>query len=295
MSLYAREKGAFRRRLRAADSRSSHGVACRELMRGDGGFGLIEIVVSMILFAIIALPITHVIVTTQYASNTLHLRAEAADLATQALKTAQYQMSNGVNPTAGITTTTQYSGNDIFTVSLDWELAAGAGTDGSVCVAPLGQLTSQIWTLKATVNWGTAAQRQSGNDPGQRVVETTLISPSEADLASTNSAEIAVPVFTAADNQNLETATPIPMTATGTCTLGSGNCGTVPSNDVTTETVNSGSTGCAVFTNLFAGAGETYNITVSPPNPYVDPTELFWNPGTTNVLFIPPWRRLPMR
>ena len=160
----------------------------------------------------------------------------------------------------------------------------GTGTDGSVCIAPPGQLSSQIWSLKATVSWGTPAQRGNWlHDTGHQVVESTLISPSQADLASTNAAEVAVPVYTAADNDSYETSTPIPMSITGTCTLGAGNCGTVPGNEVTSETVNSGSTGCAVFTNLFAGAGESYSVTVSPPAPYVDPSELFYVPGTTNV------------
>ena len=32
-----------------------------------------------------------------------------------------------------------------------------------------------------------------------------------------------------------------------------------------------------MFPDLFAGAGETYSITATPPSPYVDPNEVFYN------------------
>ena len=241
------------------------------------GSGSSEIVVSLAVFALVALPMTRIIVTTENASDTLHLRAEAVDLASQALETAQYKTQNGVNPTQGITTSTQYSGNDKFTVATDFELAPGTGTSSSICIAPPGQLSSQIWTIKATVTWGVGGQ--SG-----KVIESTLVSPSQVDLADTNAAEIAVPVYTAQDDPSqLETTASVSMTATGASA--SGSCGTVPGNEVTTETVNSGSTGCAVFTGLFAGAGETYTITVTPPTGYVDPLEKWWNPNTGALTF----------
>ena len=147
---------------------------------------------------------------------------------------------------------------------------AGTGTDSSVCVVQPGQLSSQIWTVKATVSWG------HGDNKGA-VVENTLLSPAEADLADTNAAEIAVPVYNV-DDATYETTTPISITVTGGCTIGS--CGTVPGNEETTESANTGSTGCAVFPDLYAG-GEKYTITVSPPPDWVDPNELFYNSPTS--------------
>ena len=243
--------------------------------RDEAGFSLIEAVISVALLALIVVPITHLVVTTEGSANSLHLRAEASDLATQALETAQYQTANGVNPTAGITTTTQHAGTDPFTVAVDWELAAGTGAASTVCIAPPGQLSSRIWTVKVTVSWGNTAQE------GQKahVVATTLVSPTVADLADTNAAEIAVPVYNS-DDSTLETTQPITITVTGSCAQGAGMCGTVPSNESTAETANTGSSGCAVFPDLFAGAGETYNITATPPSPYVDPNEVFYTPAS---------------
>ena len=157
-------------------------------------------VVSLALLALIIVPVVHIIVETQTASDGLHYRAEAADLATQALETAQYQTANGRNLTAGITTSQQLSGKDTFNVAVDAELVAGTGADGSVCIDPPGQLSSQIWTVKATVSWGSGGQRGT-------LVESTLISPQEVDLADTNAAEIAVPMYNA--DQTPETTTPI--------------------------------------------------------------------------------------
>src|ERR1019366_2949673 len=122
VSLFARGKGAFRRRADRAGSRPGRLRTRRGDRRSDAGFGIVEAVISVALLALIIAPITHLVVTTESASNNMHLRAEAADLATQALETAQYQTANGVSPTAGITSGTQYSGGDPFTVALDWEL-----------------------------------------------------------------------------------------------------------------------------------------------------------------------------
>ena len=271
MSFCARREWAIRRCPDAAGAlRSDHCPTRHSLRigRGDAGFGLIEMVISLALLAIIIVPIVRIIAETQTGSDALHLRAEAADLATQALETAQYETSNGVNPTSGVTTSTQRSGNNTFSVALDYELVAGTGTESSICAAPPGQLSSQIWTVKAKVSWGPGPQRGA-------VVETTLISPAEVDLADTNAAEIAVPVFNV-DDSTYETTTPITITVNG-----SAPSGTVPSNETYNESENTGSTGCAVFPNLYAGGGETYTITVSPPLGWVDPNEIFYNSQTS--------------
>jgi hypothetical protein len=207
----------------------------------------------------------------------VHLRAEAEDLATQALETAEYKTANGTNPTSGITTSIVNSAGDAFTLSVDYTLTAGTGSQESVCVDPPGQLSTQIWVVQATVSWGVGGQK------GQ-VTDSTLISPAEADLSDANAAEVAVPIYNALDAQYAP-GSAVSMTITGTCGLGSGNCGSVPNNEVTTETANSGSTGCVVFTGLYVAADETYAITVSPGTGYIDPDELFYSPGTTGVTY----------
>ena len=279
MPFCGRGKWAFRRHFGAAGTlRPGHGATRlgRQIRCDDAGFGIVEMVISLALLAIIIVPVVHIIVETQTASDGLHYRAEAADLATQALETAQYQTANGISLTPGITTSQQLSGKDPFTVALDAELVAGTGADGSICIDPPGQLSSQIWTVKATVSWGRGGQ--SG-----KVVESTLISPQEVDLADTNAAEIAVPVYNA--DQSPETTTPINITVTGTCVTGS--CGTVPGNEETTESANSGLNGCAVFPDLFANAGEQYAISVSPPSGWVDPIEIFYKPLASATFGVP--------
>lgn len=243
--------------------------------RGDAGFGLIEAVVALMLLAIIVVPITHIVITTLNASDTLHLRAEAADLATQALETAQYQTANGVVPTSGITTSTQYSGKDAFSVTLDYELSSQAGASASICTAPPGQTSSEIWSVKATIAWGTGAMH------GQ-VVETTLISPASADLANINAGEIAVPIYNA-DDQTLETGAKINVSVSGSC-VGTQCAGeAVPAGEATSESANTGTTGCAVFPDLYAGAGWTYTVSVSGNSLYVDPSELSDAPTASGV------------
>jgi len=281
MSFSARGEWACRRHRDAAGLRPSQGVTRHGdwIRRCEAGFGLVEMVIALAVLVIITLPIVHIILETETASDAVHLRAEAADLATQALETVQYQTQNGINPTAGITTSAQISGNNPFTVAVDSELVAGTGADSSICIDPPGQLSSQIWTVKATVTWGTGYQKAT-------LTESTLVSPSEADLADTNAAEIAVPVYNA-DELTYETATAINITVTGTCLTGAGTCGTVPSNEETIESENTGSTGCAVFPDLFAGAGEEYKITVSPPLGWVDPNELFYNEPASTQFGLP--------
>ena len=233
---------------------------------------MVEMVIAVAVLLIVTLPIVHIVLETEAGSDALHFRAEAADLATQTLETVEYQTANGVNPTSGVTTSTQYSGNDAFKVSLDSLLVAGTGADQSICAVQPGQLSSQIWTEKATVTWGTGSQKGT-------LVETTLVSPAEVDLADTDAAEIAVPVYNA-DDATYETGTPISITVNG-----STPSGTVPSNETYNESANTSGTGCAVFPNLYAGSGETYTITVSPPPGWVDPNENLYNSLVTSFQF----------
>jgi len=59
----------------------------RRPSRGDAGFSLVEAVITV---ALAAVPLTRIVITMQDAASTLHLRAEAIDLATQQLKTIQF-------------------------------------------------------------------------------------------------------------------------------------------------------------------------------------------------------------
>ncbi len=253
--------------------------------RDDAGFGLIEAVVALMLLAIVIVPVTRVVITTLNSDSYLHYKSEAADLATSALESAQYQTANGVNPIQGSTTTTQYSGRDAFSVTVGYALVAGTSTSSNLCTAGGGAIASQIWQVNATVTWGTA------NDKGN-VQETTLISPTTPDLANSNAAELAVPVFNA-DDATLESTVPVTLTAVASCSLGAQSaCGTPLTGTVTSQTASTNLIGCAVFPNLYAGVGEVYSITATPntvtaAGNYVDPYEYLGTPsinGSSTVI-----------
>ncbi|MGH9172200.1 MAG: type IV pilus modification PilV family protein [Acidimicrobiales bacterium] len=231
---------------------------------GDAGFSIIEVVVAIALLALIFVPISYILISTQSAANDYHLRAEAVDLGTQALETAEYQTASNVSPTPGTTTTTEYSGSDPFTVAVEYSLVTGGGAASSLCTAATGTTASRIWLVTATVSWG------HGPEKG-RVVQSTIISPTYTDLADVDSAELAIPVYNA-DDATLETTTEIHIDVSGSCAAG--RCGTLPSNEYLNEQGNTGSTGCAVFANLYAGDGVTYTVTAVGNSGFVDPNEL---------------------
>ena len=215
---------------------------------------------------------TRVVVTTENAASTLHLRAEAIDLATQQLETVQYQMAHGTQEPLGITTASETSGAQQFNIATDTELLPGGAVSSTLCTAPPGATSSQIYSVTVTASWPGAVDAG-----GDRVVEKTLVAPSQAELAQKQLGEIAIPVYgySSGSTSSLETSTPINVTVTGSCT------GSVCSSDpspaspaVTTETENTGTTGCAVFPDLFAAAGWSYTAQVENNPGWVDPNEL---------------------
>ncbi|MDA8291339.1 MAG: prepilin-type N-terminal cleavage/methylation domain-containing protein [Actinomycetota bacterium] len=270
----------------------------------DDGFSLVEVLVALLVLALVVLPLTLVLITTHSSANTLHRRAEAADLATQALETAQYQAAAGAPLATGATTSTQMSGSDQFRVSLDLSILPQSGV-GTLCTAPPGATSTEVWQATASVSWG------SSGSSGSSVVERALISPAQADLANVSAGEIAVPVYTtvassmstttttsspgspAALPTTLETQTPISVTVTGRCTLASCAQPSGTPLPVTTETENTGSTGCAVFPNLWAATGWLYTVTVSGNAGWVDPSELSDSATATGVPTLAPMAITP--
>ncbi len=269
----------------AGSRRAGRAVRERRGAHCDEGFSLVEVLVALLVLALVVLPLTVVLITTHSSANTLHRRAEAVDLATQALETAQYQAAAGSPLTTGVTTTTAMSGSDQFTVSLDLAVLPQSGV-GTLCTAPPGATSTEVWRASATVSWGASASA------GNSVIERALISPAQADLANVSAGEIAVPVYTTTASSmattttttspgspaslptTLETATPISVTVTGRCSLASCAQPSGTPLPVTTETENTGSTGCAVFPNLWAATGWLYTVTVSGNTGWVDPNEL---------------------
>lgn len=229
--------------------------------RDDSGISVVEVVIAVLVLIAVSLPVTFALISTEAGSNSLHMRAEATDLATQTLETQEYEMANGTVPTSGTQTSTVYSGSDQFSVTLSSQLVTGTGA-GTLCTAASGATSSRIWAEKAIVSWSTG-------DSNPSVIETTLVSPTYADLADIDAAELAVPVYNA--QESLETTTPIDISVQGAC---NGGCGTVPSGEVISSSANTGTTGCAVFPNLYAGttsAPAVYTLTVTGTTPTATP------------------------
>ncbi len=91
---------------------------------GDGGFTLLEVVVSFVLFAIVAGGAASGIVTSLNASHTSQQRVEAANIAQQAIAGAQ---QNGSSPQAGtITLAPRSVGSEQFSVIRTITLDDGA-------------------------------------------------------------------------------------------------------------------------------------------------------------------------
>ncbi len=105
-----------------------------------------------------------------------------------------------------------------FKVSVTFQLVAGSGRLPTLCTGRAGTTSSKIWSVNADVSWGEGTEGE--------VVETTLVSPSYADLGGhqcrRDGRTRLQPV------ENLETATPINITVQGSC---NGGCGTIPGNE----------------------------------------------------------------
>jgi len=125
-----------------------------------------------------------------------------------------------------------------------------------LCTAPPGATSSQIYTVSVSAHWGSP-----GGASGNAIVEKTLIAPSQASIANSQTGELAIPVYSYGTGtaNALETSMPINIAVTGACT------GTACSTDhapaapaVNAESENTGSTGCAVFSDLYTGTGWAY-------------------------------------
>lgn len=261
-------------RARASTRRQLGRVGSAE--RTDQGFGLVETVVAFTLLAIVVVPVTRIIIGTSTASNGYHLRVEASDLATQALAQVAYEASTGNQWAQGSVTSTQQAGSDTFNVAVDVE-PVNATTICSAGGSP------QAWSAQATVTWGGASAGQdqaAGND----VVQSTLIPPPQSEASDSSAAEIAIPVYVATSPTTLETAAPVTITVTGSC---SGSCGSSPpagSNLATSESQSTGTSGCAVFTGLYAGSGWSYSAQITASDGYVNQQEQSSDAGATQAV-----------
>lgn len=209
-------------------------------------------------------PVTRLAITSTGVSNSMHLRLEAADLASQKLAYIAYNAEQGQQWTEGVTTDVESAGSDQFNVAADVE-----PVNASTLCSAGG--TPQAWSAQATVSWGSgnaAAQVAAGNF----IEQSTIIPAPQSQGTGNGNGEVAIPVYQ--PSGSLETAQPVSVTLTGTCTGTSCPAQPYPSGPpYSTKTVSTGTSGCAVFSNLYAGSGWTYAAAVTNSNGYVDPSE----------------------
>jgi Tfp pilus assembly protein PilV len=231
------------------------GRGARRTRLPEGGFGLIEALVAVLVLSIVVLPSTLLVVGTERATAQQHLETEAVELASQALERLQAQAAGGEYPNG---TTSSYvavvengSRRTDFTVRTTFAVV-NQGTNETIC-AQGSSIATQIWLVTATVTW-------PGMHGVRPVREVTEIAPGSAGAIQQFAAEVAVPLV----NLDLSPfAEGVNVSISGSWT-GGGTPPPVPTGEVTSEgPVNSGSSGCAVFANLDAEAGWRYTVSLA--------------------------------
>ncbi len=178
----------------------------RAARESEEGFSIIEVMVAMTIFAMIAAGVAAGIVSTLYLTQDNRSREAALNLANQALDAAR---STKDVFTLDDDTTLQSVGNQAYTIKQTTNWINSDGSDNS-CGAGSGVLAYK--RVSITVSW------TSGTSPRQKnVVLDTLISPSAA-VSSASASTIVVGVQTATGGPNsgvAVTITPVSGGATG--------------------------------------------------------------------------------
>jgi hypothetical protein len=227
-----------------------------------------EVIVSVAILIIVAVPTALVLINTQRVASYSHLVAEADDLATKYLEQVTNAAAGNTSLGSAIGTTYYQDvlGNTKFDTALEISpnvCNASSGDCSSVCQLPSGSGQSQItYVAKAVVKWENYGGAKVAGGFGGPVSLSSEIAPATAGNSGT-AGEIAVPI------ENFNT-TP---NATNTIYLkvtggwaGSGAAPTVPSGQVLTETENDSTattpSGCVTFPNLDPTPGFIYDVGV---------------------------------
>jgi type II secretory pathway pseudopilin PulG len=247
------------------------------------GFGLIEVVVALGVLMAILVPVTILVYNGQTASSQLRLRAEAADLASEALQNALNRAAYGqAIDTGPYDLGTKYVGTqgDPFHVELDYEIGY-QNQAGEICTNPSNGDTnerSDIFTVSAIVTWN------HGGGLTGRIVQTTNLAPPGGEFTNPNATEVAVPVVGTDDNP-VASAINVRLT----CQLTGGQSGSCDS-DLLPGYVDSGNAqtvnGCAVFTDAWTGSAAvplTYTVQVADNPGWVSSGQLSDAPTATGL------------
>lgn len=179
----------------------------RAARESDEGFSIIEVMVAMTVFALIAAGVAAGIVSTLYLTQDNRSREAALNLANQALDAAR---STKDVFTLDDDTSTQSVGNQDYTVKQTTNWINSDGSDNS-CGAGSGVLAYK--RVSINVSW------TSGTSPRQKnVVLDTLIAPSSA-VSSATASTIVVGVRTATGGPNSGVAVTITPVSGGATSL----------------------------------------------------------------------------
>lgn len=234
--------------------------------RGDEGFGLVEVIVSIVLVTIVLLGGSIGLNAIQNTSSQQSNLIEAGNLANKYEELFQadaYQNSGNVAPG-----TYKYSdtvGNTTFSTQVVFSLEDPSGTDtapSTLCVSSDTSETGEIWGITATVTW----PNMTGADP---VVETTDIAPGKAGVNSLTDATVAAAID--GTSGSALTGETINFTIAATQVGDSGSTPALPNNG---QTQYSTTDGCAVVDHLVANANYDYTITLAGNPGWVDSQEL---------------------
>ncbi|GGK93904.1 prepilin-type N-terminal cleavage/methylation domain-containing protein [Curtobacterium luteum] len=209
----------------------------RAARESEEGFTIIEVMVAMTIFAMIAAGVAAGIVSTLYLTQDNRSREAALNLANQAIDLAR---STKDVFTLDDDTSSQNVGNQSFTIkqTTNWINSDGTDTPNS-CGAGSGVLAYK--RVSVTVSW------TSGTSPRQKsVVLDTLISPSSA-VSSANASTIVIGVRTANGGPNSGVAV--------TITPVSGGASSLANPPAATD-----SNGCSYAVGVTPG---TYRVTIS--------------------------------
>lgn len=209
----------------------------RAARESEEGFTIIEVMVAMTIFALIAAGVAAGIVSTMYLTQDNRSREAALNLANQAIDVAR---STKDVFTLDDDTASQTVGTQTFTVkqTTNWINSDGTDTPNS-CGAGSGALAYK--RVSVVVSW------TSGASPRQKsVVLDTLISPSSA-VSSATASTIVVGVRTANGGPNAGVAVTITPVSGGATSLANPPAAT-------------DSNGCSYAVNVAPG---TYKVTIA--------------------------------
>ena len=239
--------------------------------RGEAGFGLVETVIALALLALIIVPITRLIVDHRRRLEQLAPPRRGGRPRDPGARDRPVPDGKRGEPDARHHDHHRRLGQGPLHGRRRLRARRRNGSSSSICIAPPGQPSSRIWTVKATVNWGNGAQRG-------HVIETTLDFPllgrsrrhqrRRDRRAGLQRGRLDVRDDLDADQHHGHGY------VRRLAVLGRDGPEQREDDRIGQHRLDAVAR-CSPI--CLPAPAETYNITATPPSPYVDPNELFYN------------------